>query len=84
MVPWDSLLLINKPVDALLTEYIPSDPLTFFNITPSIAETVLETLKVMHSKRVQLGDSDNPHILLKKDNRVTFVSHTDGYGIISS
>ena len=75
-LPWDSLLLIDEPVDALLMEYIPWEPLTCYNITTNIAEMVIETTKAMHSARLLHGDLENRHMLLSKDNQITFVSCT--------
>ena len=72
-LPWDSLLCVDEPVDAILMEYLHWESLSYRNITPDIAKNILATLKIMHSVGIVHGDIHGRHILLDKDNRITFV-----------
>ena len=75
-LPWDSLLCYDEVVDALLIEYITWEPLSCYNITDTITQNILLSLRVLHRAGIVHRDleNDNGHVLVNKDNRIAFVS----------
>ena len=74
-IPWDSLQCYDKLVDALLLEYLQWEPVSYSNITDTIAHNILLSLQTLHTAGIGHRDleSDNGHILVSKDNRIAFV-----------
>ena len=74
-LPWDSLLCYDDVVDALLIDYIPWEPLSCYNVTDTIAQNILLSLRALHRAGIVHRDleKDNGHVLVNQDHRIVFV-----------